>query len=604
MGIYSNFDDEKKAKEEFDRITKENQDNWKASTSIGDTQSANYAHEQQENNVAEWDEYTGGKSVYNEVTGEWNYSKPKEKTAEERFRTREFKYDLESDPLWQQYISSARRNGQNAMSDTMAKVASQTGGIAGSYAVSAGAGAYNDYMQRANDIIPELEQLAYRKFQDDLARDREIYKMDEEKRWEKAKRDAAIQKYEDLGIEALTDEEKAYIYASGDSWIADGKIYTPEGEIATKDKMGKADEARTNSLLRKYQEDGADGLTEAEKIYLEEKGYILQNGILMRTSDGMTFATEDKMRKKEEATLNSILRRYQTYGASALYDEEIEYLELSGYILQDGVLIRLSDGMTYATENKKEEEEKQYAYNEYQLYGPYGMSPEDLATMQKYYNWDDRQGVFVTFDGMPLRYQGTTPEEEAVAAYMAGMNLSSGVINQLVGMGYGYANGVLYDKQGNPIEKKYMTLEVPGATYYSGGGSSGGSSSGGSSSGGSSSGGSSSGGSSYYSEEDSYGGGSSGGGSPIVETVKDTTGKAAGLVSTALGTAFGKAFGNNTEGTKDFDEALSEIDSYSLQSPEAAVDRMYEMYQTGEITWDEVVKIFTLRPDLKKISLK
>lgn len=601
MGIYSNFDDEKKAKKEFDRITKENQDNWKASTSIGDTQSANYAHEQQKNNVAEWDEYTGGESVYDEATGKWDYSKPKEKTAEERFRTREFKYDLESDPLWQQYISSARRNGQNAMSDTMAKVASQTGGIAGSYAVSAGAGAYNDYMQRANDIIPELEQLAYRKFQDDLARDRQIYEMDEKKRWEKAKRDAAIQKYEDLGIEALTDEEKAYIYASGDSWIANGKIYTPEGEIATENKIGKQEEAYTNSLLRKYQEDGADGLTEAEKIYLEEKGYILQNGILVRTSDGMTYATEDKIRKKEEATLNNILKKYQEYGASALYDEEKEYLELAGYILQDGILIRLSDGMTYATENKKEEEEKQYAYNEYQLYGPYNMSPEAFATMQKYYNWDDKQGVFVTFDGMPLSYQGTTPEEEAVAAYMAGMTLSSGVINQLVGQGYDYKNGVLYDKQGNPIEKKYMTLEVPGATYYSGGSYSGGRrSSGGGSSGGGSSGGSSSGGGSYYSEEDSYGESSSGGGIPIVEAVKDATGKATGLVSTALG----KVFGNNTEGTMDFDEALSEIDSISLQSPEAAAKRVDEMYQNGEITWDEAVNIFVERPELQKISLK
>ena len=77
------------------------------------------------------------------------HSQNKNQRGEESFRTREFSYNVEDDPLYQQYMKTARRNGQNAMTDTIARTAAQTGGIAGSYAVAAGANAYNDYMQEA-----------------------------------------------------------------------------------------------------------------------------------------------------------------------------------------------------------------------------------------------------------------------------------------------------------------------------------------------------------------------------------------------------------------------------------------------------------------------
>ena len=163
-----------------------------------------------------------------------NHAKNREarevKRGEEGYRTREFEYELDKDPLWQQYISSARRNGQNAMTDTMAKVASQTGGIAGSYAVSAGAGAYNDYMQRANDVIPELEQIAYQKYQDDLARDREIYEMDESKIIEKAQYNATMHGHQNYG-RPLTDDEKMLIWANGGYVTPDGDVIDANGNL-------------------------------------------------------------------------------------------------------------------------------------------------------------------------------------------------------------------------------------------------------------------------------------------------------------------------------------------------------------------------------------
>lgn len=60
-----------------------------------------------------------------------------------------------------QYLSQQySRNGQKAMQNTMAQLAARTGGIASSYAVSAGQQAYNDY-------IAQLESAAFDMYQDE-----------------------------------------------------------------------------------------------------------------------------------------------------------------------------------------------------------------------------------------------------------------------------------------------------------------------------------------------------------------------------------------------------------------------------------------------------
>lgn len=343
------FSDYNKKKKEFEERTKRNRDNWTASNSIGDTQGANAAHEAQKQNVAEWDKYTGGKSTYDEESGVWKYSDAPDRAAamhmnnriqrgEQGLREREFNYNVYDDPMFQEYIKTARRNGQAAMADTMAKGAAMTGGIAGSYAVAAGAGAYNDYMQRANDIIPELEQIAYQRYQNELARDREIYEMDEAKRWENAERDALAQDHQVNG-RPMTPEEKAL-------WIAGG-------------------------------------------------GYVDANDNLVD-----------------------------------------------------------SEGNVYEAGSKYSDEVKQTAYNDYEQNGPYNMSPENFREMQKYYKWDDRMGMFTEWDGTPLRFGGTTPEEMILTSYMGGNTLSPDDIQYMINQGYEYKDGKLY-LDGEEIEKAY-----------------------------------------------------------------------------------------------------------------------------------------------------
>lgn len=73
---------------------------------------------------------------------------------------KEFRYDVNADPLFQQYRDQYTRAGQTAMQDTMGKAAQLTGGYGNSYAQQAGQQTYNTYMQGLTDKIPELYSLA------------------------------------------------------------------------------------------------------------------------------------------------------------------------------------------------------------------------------------------------------------------------------------------------------------------------------------------------------------------------------------------------------------------------------------------------------------
>lgn len=72
----------------------------------------------------------------------------------------QFKYDVNSDALYQQYAQQYAQNGKMAMLDTIGQASAMTGGYGNSYATTAGNQAYNAYMQDLNAVIPELYGMA------------------------------------------------------------------------------------------------------------------------------------------------------------------------------------------------------------------------------------------------------------------------------------------------------------------------------------------------------------------------------------------------------------------------------------------------------------
>lgn len=80
---------------------------------------------------------------------------------------KKFSYDMGTDPLYQQYREQYQRLGRLAMQDTMGQAAALTGGYGSTYGEQVGQQAYNAYLQRLNDIVPQLQQQAYQRYQDE-----------------------------------------------------------------------------------------------------------------------------------------------------------------------------------------------------------------------------------------------------------------------------------------------------------------------------------------------------------------------------------------------------------------------------------------------------
>ena len=80
-----------------------------------------------------------------------------------------FSYNMNEDPLYQQYRDQYIREGQKAMRDSAAQSAALTGGYGSTYGTIAAQQGYDNYLAQLNDRVPQLEQQAYGKYVDNIA---------------------------------------------------------------------------------------------------------------------------------------------------------------------------------------------------------------------------------------------------------------------------------------------------------------------------------------------------------------------------------------------------------------------------------------------------
>lgn len=78
-----------------------------------------------------------------------------------------FSYNLNADPIYEQYKESYTQKGKKAMMDTVGQASALTGGYANSYAVTAGEQAYDEYLNKLNDIAIDLRDRAYEQYGDE-----------------------------------------------------------------------------------------------------------------------------------------------------------------------------------------------------------------------------------------------------------------------------------------------------------------------------------------------------------------------------------------------------------------------------------------------------
>lgn len=75
-----------------------------------------------------------------------------------------FSYDFNTDALYQQYKDKYIKQAKMASADVMGQAAAMTGGYGNSYSQTVGNQAYQANLEQLNDVIPELYQLAYDKY--------------------------------------------------------------------------------------------------------------------------------------------------------------------------------------------------------------------------------------------------------------------------------------------------------------------------------------------------------------------------------------------------------------------------------------------------------
>ena len=97
---------------------------------------------------------------------ESKYSAEIEALLSDILNREEFSYNMNADPMYQQYRQQYVENGKKAMMDTVGQATALTGGYGSSYAVTAGNEAYDEYLNALNDVALDLRDRAYLQYTD------------------------------------------------------------------------------------------------------------------------------------------------------------------------------------------------------------------------------------------------------------------------------------------------------------------------------------------------------------------------------------------------------------------------------------------------------
>ena len=198
-------------------------------------------------------------------------------------------YNLETDPVWQNYKKQYTREGQRATADTLAQVATMTGGMPSSYAVNAAQQAGDYYMSQMTDMIPQLYQQSYERYlneynmkQNDLAAVQSMEQMD-------------YGKYQDQLQQYNTDRDLAYNLWQDEYNMLANNIGVMQGQDATEYDRFLTDldwNAQQQAIYREQQAQAAQNAAAQVDAMLAagsrpSAGLVAQSGYNQEYVDGM-----------------------------------------------------------------------------------------------------------------------------------------------------------------------------------------------------------------------------------------------------------------------------------------------------------------------------
>ena len=241
----------------------------------------------------------------------------------DRISNREdFSYDLNGDLLYQQIKDQYDTQGNMAMMDTMGQAAALTGGYGNSYAQSVGQQTYQGYLQKLNDRIPELYQLALSQYNaegDEMYNQFALMSGLEEQEYGRH-RDSVNDFYTELS--RLTDAyntERDYDYSQ---WYNNlmYQYQTGRDEVADQQWQAQFDEAKRQFDLQysKSSSGGGGGYygggayESIESIYPAPEGWTKEEIMKFQSANGLT-ADGVWGQETQKAAYNSVVNDVNYY---------------------------------------------------------------------------------------------------------------------------------------------------------------------------------------------------------------------------------------------------------------------------------------------------
>lgn len=212
-------------------------------------------------------------STYNDKTVE-SWQQQMQALMEELDERKPFSYDPEADALYQQYREQYQNAGRLAMEDTVGIASGLTGGYGSTYAENAGAAAYGQYLDKLNDVLPELYEMRrsdYNK-QTDLLFDRLSFAGEQAQSAQSAAQKTADAAFErciallENGIQPSA-EELAAAGLSAQSGAALGQFY---GTVSGGSGGNSNSNSNSNSNTNSSSYAGNGNLTAAQVMELQE----------------------------------------------------------------------------------------------------------------------------------------------------------------------------------------------------------------------------------------------------------------------------------------------------------------------------------------------
>lgn len=261
-----------------------------------------------------------------------------------------FTYDAAKDPLYQQYRDQYVLQGKQAMMDTMGQAAGLTGGYGSTYSQSAGQQQYDAYLQKLNEVIPELYGQARQAYEDEGSRMLQQYQLTGDLR------DTEYNRYKDAldqywqNVTYQTGRADTAYSQGAENWWNSQNAERQEKEFAYQQRKDAYSNLvtliGTTGYTPSQSELEAAGMSAAEaarwKAYYDQQRADAEAALAAKYSSsgsrggGGGGGDDDDKQVKVKGTPKYSSNRIYVPGYGEITYDDAERLEKQGYIIMQG----------------------------------------------------------------------------------------------------------------------------------------------------------------------------------------------------------------------------------------------------------------------------